>query len=872
MSLQEYARKRRFGHTPEPVGATGSRRSRRPIFVVQLHHASVRHYDFRLEMDGALKSWAVPKGPSLRAGEKRLAVQVEDHPLEYATFAGDIPAGHYGAGHVDVFDHGVWSCDGDPLEALAAGKIDFVLHGGKLGGGWKLIRTAKPAAKPQWLLLKRDDEYAADAEADDLVDAPAPAGWKGRRPSGPEKPVGTAAKPGGAKSAARKSTTAASSTAPAKATGAKSARATAGPSPARRRKTDWHRRAAALDGARPLRGDTGFAPQLATLRGSPPTGDHWLHELKWDGYRLLARIDDGKARLRSRNGLDWTADYPEIVVALEGLGVASASLDGELIALDAQGRNSFSALQRTIEGTANATLRYVVFDLPSLAGIDLTGTRLDARKALLEELLAGAPQDVLAYSQHIVDHGAEVFAASRKQAMEGIISKAIDAPYTPGRSSTWLKIKHAQTDEFIVVGFTAPKGSRVGFGSLLVATRDAGQLKYLGRVGTGFDDALLRDLGIRLRRLSRDEATVSLPPHVPFAAREVTWVAPELVVEVAFRGWGKEGLLRQASYQRMREDKDPADVGASEVEGTKVDRQNVRDQATARLTSPDKLIYPAEKITKQQVAEYYRAVAARLLPEVVQRPLSLLRCPDGVQGQCFFQKHHAASLGGRVHAVAIKEKGGTRAEYVYIDDLDGLLDLVQMNVLELHPWGARIEDVEHPDRLVFDLDPGDGVPWSAVRAGARDVRARLDEIGLASFLRLSGGKGVHVVVPIAPGPGWSETKAFCEAFADAMATHAPDRYVATASKAKRGGVIFIDWLRNSRGATSVASWSLRARPGAAVAMPLRWDELGRTRSGADYPLARALRRAASLRGDPWAGWQDAQRQELAKLSRPDQQV
>ena len=837
MSLQEYARKRRFGHTPEPVGTVGRRRGKRPIFVVQLHHASVRHYDFRLEMDGALKSWAVPKGPSLRVGEKRLAVQVEDHPLEYATFAGDIPAGHYGAGHVDVFDHGVWSCDGDPLEALAAGKIDFVLHGRKLGGGWKLIRTAKPAGKPQWLLLKRDDEYAADTEADDLVDAPTPEGWKGRRPSGPEKPVGKAAKSVGAKSA--------------------------GQSSVRCRKTDWHRRAAALDGARPLRGDTGFAPQLATLRGSPPTGDHWLHELKWDGYRLLARIDDGRASLRSRNGLDWTADYPEIVATLEGLDVASASLDGELIALDDKGRNSFSALQRTIEGTANATLRYVVFDLPSLAGIDLTATRLDARKTLLEKLLAGnTPQDVVAYSQHVLGHGAEVFAASLAQGMEGIISKAVDAPYTPGRSSTWLKIKHSQTDEFIVVGFTAPKGSRVGFGSLLVATRDGGQLKYVGRVGTGFDDALLRDLTTRLQRLSRVEATVNLPPHVPFAASEVTWVAPELVVEVAFRGWGKEGLLRQASYQRLREDKD-----ANDVEVAEMDSQDVSDQGTARLSSPEKLIYPAEKITKQQVAEYYRAVAARLLPEVVQRPLSLLRCPEGVQGQCFFQKHHAASLGERVHAVTIREKDGARAEYVYIDDIDGLLDLVQMNVLELHPWGARIEDVEHPDRLVFDLDPGDGVPWSAVRAGARDVRARLDEIGMAGFLRLSGGKGVHVVVPIAPGPGWDEAKAFCEAFADAMATQSPDRYVATASKAKRGGVIFIDWLRNSRGATSVASWSLRARPGAAVAMPLAWGELGRSQSGADYPMPVALRRAARLRSDPWEGegWQAALGQQLTSL-------
>ncbi|GAB2623237.1 DNA ligase D [Novilysobacter erysipheiresistens] len=831
MSLRDYARKRRFDATPEPAADARGRRGRehRPIFVVQLHHASVRHYDFRLEMDGALKSWAVPKGPSLRVGEKRLAVEVEDHPLGYASFEGDIPAGHYGAGHVDVFDHGVWSCDGDPLESLAAGKIDFVLHGDKLGGGWKLVRTAKPASKPQWLLIKRDDAHAADLESDDLAEAPTPTGWKGRRPSGPAKPA----------KATKKSAVALAKKPPAK------------KSPTRRRRIDWHARAQALAGARPLRGSTEVGPQLATLRQAPPTGDDWLHELKWDGYRLLARIDDGKATLRSRNGLDWSDDYPEIVVALQALGVDSASLDGELIALDAKGRNCFSALQRTIEGSANATLRYVVFDLPTLAGVDLAVTRLDARKTLLEALLAGIdPQGALAYSQHIVGHGAQVFAASKTQDMEGIISKAVDAHYTPGRSRTWLKVKHAQGDEFAIVGFTAPKRSRVGFGSLLLATRERGRLRYVGRVGTGFDDATLRKLTAQLKGLARKEATVVLPAHLPFAPRDVTWVQPRLVAEVAFRGWAKEGLLRQASFQRLRDDKEVDDVG---------------DQSTPRLSSPDKLIYPAEKITKQQVADYYAAVAPQLLPEVVRRPLSLLRCPDGLKGQCFFQKHHADSLGDGVHAVAIKEKDGGHEDYVYIDDLDGLLDLVQMNTLELHPWGSRIEDVEHPDRLVFDLDPGEGVKWPAIKAGARDVRDRLDQIGLQGFLRLSGGKGLHVVVPIAPGPSWTEAKAFCEAFADAMAGQAPNKYVATASKAKRGGVIFIDWLRNGRGATSVASWSLRARAGAGVAVPLRWDELGRTKSGADYPLARALRRAASLRQDSWDGWDEATGQTLPQL-------
>ncbi|MCJ0824609.1 DNA ligase D [Luteimonas sp. 50] len=831
MSLREYARKRRAGETPEPFDDTRpGKRGRRPIFVVQLHHARARHYDFRLEMDGTLKSWAVPKGPSLRAGEKRLAVEVEDHPLGYAGFSGDIPKGHYGAGHVDIFDRGVWNAEGDPLAGLAAGKIDFELHGDKLHGAWKLVRTQqRRSGKPQWLLLKRDDAWARDAEADDLVagvGAPGAAGAKGGN--------GTAATPRPPRAKPGKH---------------------AGAAPARRSRAsrpDWAGRAAALPGARARnRNWKAPAPQLATLRQAPPQGDDWLHELKWDGYRLLAEVVAGKARLLSRNGLDWTADYPEIVVALERLGVAEGSFDGELIALDPKGGDDFALLQRTIQGSARGVLRYMLFDLPSLAGSDLMAVPLDERKALLESLLEGA-DPVLAYSRHIVGHGPKVFAASATQGMEGIISKALGAHYTPGRSATWLKTKHAQSDEFVIVGFTAPKRSRTGFGSLLMATREHGALKYVGRVGTGFDDAQLRSLLARLQPLARTPPTVTLPAHVPFRPRDVTWVEPRLVAELAFRGWGKEGLLRQASFQRLREDKTMDDIG---------------DQSAPaqRLTSPGKVVYPELGLSKQQVADYYRAVTPWLLPELVRRPLSLLRCPDGLKGQCFFQKHHAGTLGAAVHAVPIREKNGGSDDYLYVDDIEGVLDLVQMNTLELHPWGARIGDVEHPDRLVFDLDPGEGVDWKAIVAAARDVRARLQEIGMQSFVRLSGGKGLHVVVPIAPGPDWGTAKAFCEAFADAMATQAPDKYVATASKAKRRGVIFIDWLRNGRGATSVASWSLRARKEAGVAMPLAWSELGRTKSGADYPLPRAQRRAASLRKDPWDGWAQATQQELVAL-------
>jgi bifunctional non-homologous end joining protein LigD len=821
VSLREYARKRRFGETPEPGddAPPPGKRGRRPIFVVQLHHARARHYDFRLEMDGTLKSWAVPKGPSFRLGEKRLAVEVEDHPVSYATFEGDIPKGNYGAGHVDIFDRGVWSAEGDPLEALAAGKIEFTLHGERLHGGWKLVRTQQVrSGKPQWLLFKRDDEWAGDLDADAIVED---AGASVAAASG--KPASARGVP---RAAAKKT---------------------------RARKVDWSRKASSLDGARakpeswkPL------APQLATLREAPPAGDDWLHELKWDGYRMLVDISGGNVRLRSRNGLDWTPDYPDIVGAFEGLRIEDGSFDGELIALTQKGNDDFGLLQKVISGNADAPLKYMLFDMPALAGQDLTRTRLVDRKALLEALLEGAPP-VLGYSRHIVGHGAEVFAASRKQGMEGIVSKQLGAHYTPGRSSSWLKVKHAESDEFVIVGYTPPGGARTGFGALLMATREAGALKYAGRVGTGFDDAKLRSVLARMQPLKRKAPVVDLPGHTTLRPKSVTWIEPRLVAEIEYRGWGKEGLLRQASFKGLREDKTVDEIGDGSTSGD------------FQVSSPGKIIYPDLRITKQQVADYYRAVAPLLLPELGNRPLSLVRCPDGIKGQCFFQKHHASTLGSHVRSVPIREKNGGSEEYLYVDDVAGVLDLVQMNVLEFHPWGARIEDVEHPDRRVFDLDPGPGVDWKAIKAAARDVRDRLAEVGLEGFLRLSGGKGLHVVVPIAPEQDWTDAKAFCEAFARAMEKQAPERYVATATKSKRNGVIFIDWLRNGRGATSVASWSLRARKEAGVGVPLAWSELGRTKSGHDYPLEKALRRAASQRKDPWPTWAKATRQSLPIL-------
>jgi bifunctional non-homologous end joining protein LigD len=841
VSLREYVRKRRFDETPEPSAERGAKQaSAAPIFVVQLHHARARHYDFRLEVDGVLKSWAVPKGPSLRAGEKRLAVEVEDHPLSYATFEGDIPQGQYGAGHVDIFDHGRWSAHGEPLPALAKGRLDFTLHGQRLRGDWTLVRTRREGKQQQWLLFKRSDAQARDAESDDLL------GEKAKPAAPPAAPRSRAA--------------------------AKTPRARgAGKSPSKK----WRAAAQSLPGARARPLAAGFAPQLCAQAETPPAGERWLHESKWDGYRLLADLDGGRVVLRSRNDLDWTGELPEIAAAIQALPVAGARLDGEMIAVDAGGRSDFSALQEARKSGDTARLRYVLFDLPALEGVDLTKVPLLERKRLLEKLLKTSRDPALGFSSHVVGDGATVFEQARRHGLEGIVSKRVDAPYVQGRASTWIKVKHANTDEFAVVGYTTPKGSRTGFGSLLLARPEAGVLRYVGRVGSGFDDPVLKKLAARMGELRHRSPTVALPSHVPFRSASVHWIEPRLVVEVEFRGWAKEGLLRQASFLRLREDKSVEDLdmkkNAAKVRAAPrkssaaaAAPKKARTVGPVEVTHPERVVYPDAGITKQQVAEYYRAIAGRILPELIGRPLSILRCPDGAGATCFFQKHHTDALGAQVRYARLREKAGGSDRYLYIDDEAGLLELVQMNTIEFHPWGAYADAPDRPDRMIFDLDPAPDIAWPALIEAARDVRAKLREAGLESFVRLTGGKGVHVVAPIRRGPDWAEVKAFCEAFADAMVASSPLTYVATASKAKRKGRIFIDWLRNARGATSVASWSLRARPGAPVAMPLRWEDLSSASSSSMYDLASALRRAARLRRDPWQGY-DALDQRLPQV-------
>ncbi|HSX62509.1 MAG TPA: DNA ligase D [Tahibacter sp.] len=836
MSLAAYRKKRNFSRTREPAPDDAATHDARSLFVVQLHHARRRHYDFRLQVGDTLKSWAVPKGPSFDPEVKRLAAEVEDHPLAYAEFEGEIPHGEYGGGHVAQFDRGVWSSDGDVAQQLRKGHLRFELFGNRLKGGWHLVRTRRGRGKQHdWLLIKDDDAYAGPTEADDLLAGVTP------------PPERASTKRTATKRAATKSA------APAQ-------RARGG------RRIDWEKRASALPGARRARlRDAAFAPQLAQLAAQIPPGDGWLHELKWDGYRLVALLRGGKARLWSRNAIEWTDKLPDIVAALERLRVDDAALDGELIA-GGGAHHDFSLLQSTLAGDAQASLTYVLFDLVHLSGFDLHATPLHVRKTLLAELLKQPPGH-LAYSSHIEGDGAAAFELATSRDFEGTIAKRADSPYRGGRSDDWRKIKRAHSDEYAVVGFTAPRGSRSGFGSLLLARHVDGAWRFAGRVGSGFDDAQMRHVAELL------PARTSTTPSVPVDAidtdlRTARWFAPAFVVEVFSRGEGRQGLLRQPSLKAIRMDKTVADLAGSRRRSATENRTAAKASPRRRrsrdadaadteagdvaITHPERLVFPEDDIRKQDVVDYYRAVAPWLLREIAGRPLSIVRCPDGIAQACFFQKHRTAGI-KHVDRVRLKEESGATRDYLVVNDERQLLELVQFNALEFHPWGSHAANPDRADRLVFDLDPGPGVSWSDIKRAARDLRDLLAQTALESFLRTSGGKGLHVVVPLNPGCDWDLVKRFAQGFARSLAEQQPDRFVAVMTKSKRNGLIFVDYLRNGRGATSVASYSLRARAGAPVAMPIDWSELARLTSPAAFDLHSARRRLARRKHDPWDG-------------------
>lgn len=855
MSLTEYRRKRRFDQTKEPEPGKALPPGQRALFVVQLHHASRRHYDFRLQVGDSLKSWAVPRGPSYDPKVKRMAVEVEDHPVDYAAFEGEIPKGQYGGGHVAQFDHGVWATVGDPEEQLAKGHLRFELFGAKLKGGWHLVRSGRPARQPQWLLFKDDDAFASDIEADDLLGDVTPAPPEDLKRAGAGK--------------------------------ADKKKLKAMPLPKVGRRRDWAKEAGTLSKARKAKAPDGpFEPQLAKLGESPPKGKQWVHEIKWDGYRILATIADGQVRLWSRNALEWTAKIPEIRDAVAALGLKSAALDGELIA-GSGSKEDFNLLQATLSGERQGALAYTLFDLLHIDGVDIADAPLLERKALLQKLLQGSARH-LAYSSHIEGDGDAAYQLAGERHFEGIISKRGDRAYHGGRSEDWKKTKQLASEEFAVVGYTAPKGRRTGFGSLLLAKPDPkhGWL-YVGRVGTGFTDTLIKQLTQLIGKAGSKQPTAYVPT-TDTDLRAATWFAPRFVVEVFYRGVGRQQLLRQASLKAVRRDKNlsdladsdrapaekvakPASLGAAAQKASKTTKTpnasrkaSSPDRQPPKLSSPSKVLFPGDGVTKQNVWDYYTAVMDHLLPEVIDRPLSIIRCPAGTGKPCFFQKHHTAGL-DLVDSVQLKEDSGINSHYLVVRDAASLLELVQFNALEFHPWGSHAEEPGRADRVVFDLDPGPDVPFAEVKQAAADIRKLLVRLELESFLRVSGGKGLHVVVPLNPGCDWDLTKRFAKGFADALAQSEPTRFLATATKSLRNKRIFVDYLRNGRGATAVASYSLRARPGAPVAMPIAWGELPKLKRADAFTIKDVPATLRRRRKDPWADITKI-RQNLARWS------
>ena len=817
MALETYRRKRDFKATPEPPGDVSASPAGHS-FVIQKHDARRLHYDFRLEMDGVLKSWAVTRGPSLVSGEKRLAVHVEDHPLAYGDFEGTIPKGEYGGGTVIVWDRGSWEPIGDGRRGYAKGHLDFVLHGEKLRGRWHLVRMAgkRGEKRENWLLIKGDDDEAKPADVPDILEERPDSVKTGR---GVEDVAGEA--PGWSSKTGRL-VRPADGLDPAKAKGAKKA---------------------ALPSF--------IEPTLATLTSRPPARKGWIHEIKFDGYRLQARIAGGKVALLTRTGLDWTARFGTAVpAALKALPAGQALIDGELVVETDSGASDFSALQADLSEDRSDRFVYYAFDLLHLDGYDLRAAPLHVRKDILAKLVAGA-QGPLRFSDHFDQDGGLVLRHACRLSLEGVVSKQRSAPYRSGRSKDWLKSKCAHRQEFVVAGYVPSTTSTKAIGSLVLGYYEDGGLQHVGRVGTGFTTAMAEDLHRRLDPL-RTASSPFAEKLTAEAARQVRYVRPELVAEVEFRSWTADDNLRHASFRGLREDKPAVEV----VREGQPEPAAAKPKSSVKLTHPDRIYWPDAGVTKEGMADYYSQVWRRMAPFVVARPLALLRCPGGIADQCFFQKHiwKGASRSLRVVRDPKDEAGES---ILVIDDLDGLIGLVQAGALEIHPWGAQLADLEHPDMIVMDLDPGEGVAWDAVIAAAIEVRDRLTASGLACFVKTSGGKGLHVVAPLTPKSGWEDTKAFTKKVAESMAADSPDRYVAVTTKSRRRGKILVDYLRNGRGATAVAPYSTRARAGAPVSMPLAWDDLNDGIGPAYFTVANTPSRLANLAADPWAEFRKA---------------
>ena len=840
MVLETYNRKRDFTKTTEPKGRANQekRRASGDSFVIQKHDARRLHYDFRLELDGVLKSWAVTKGPSLVPGEKRLAVQTEDHPLEYGDFEGTIPKGEYGGGTVLVWDKGSWTPLGDPHKGLNKGHLEFELHGKKLGGRWHLIRMAgKPREKREnWLLIKGEDDAARPEGAPDILEERPESAKTGRviHDVEGEKP-GWSSKTGKidrsrANGATREKPHKAEPEADAKAIDPSS-----------------------LKGARKAHLPTFIEPALATLVAKPPSGARWLHEIKFDGYRLEVRIEAGRIKLLTRSGLDWTGKFgKEIIAAFKDLPVGTAIIDGELVVEPTAGASDFSALQADLSEGRSDRFVFYAFDLLHLDGYDLVSCPLVSRKELLRTIIS-SETGMLRFSSHFDENGDLLLSHACRLSLEGIVSKIANDPYRPGRGKTWVKSKCSSRQEFVIGGWVPSTTSRKAIGSLVLGVYEDGKLEHVGRVGTGYTHIVAEQLFKTLGRLKAEQN--------PFATkltaeenRGVRFVRPELVAEVEFRAWTADGHLRHASFRGLREDKNPLEIVRETPKTATGASAEKPARSSVSLTHGDRLYWPDEGVTKAGLADYYTQVWRYMGPYVVGRPLALVRCPNGIGGQHFFQKH---AWKGMNRNIALAKDPQDEEPYVSINDLNGLIGLVQAAVLEVHPWGSMVGQWEKPDMIIMDLDPGPGVDWTEVIAAAEETGERLKQAGLVPFIKTSGGKGLHIVCPLVAKTEWPAVKAFTKGIADAMAADSPGRYVSTITKSKRRGKILIDYLRNQRGSTAVAPYSTRARPGAAVSMPLSWDELSPA-IGPDYfTVLNVPTRLAALRSDPWADFRAA---------------
>ncbi len=866
--LSLYQSKRDFTQTAEPRGAAGVQASDRLRFVVQKHDATRLHYDLRLELDGVFKSWAITRGPSLDPHDKRLAVEVEDHPLDYGDFEGTIPKGQYGGGTVQLWDRGTWAPEGMTAEAgLASGDLKFTLDGEHLHGSWVLVRMKGWSGKRvNWLLIKHRDAHAHEGDADALL-ADDRSVASGRPMAEIAAGTGRAPTPFMANTAAAVAKDAVWDSSKGLAPGLRAAGKTTRKAPARAKPA-------------PAAMPDFIEPQLCYSVERPPSGAGWLHEIKFDGYRVQLRVAGGKAVVRTRKGLDWTGRFGAAIAGAAAC-LPDCIVDGEVVALDDAGAPDFAALQAALAEGDTDQLVLFVFDLLHAGGQDIRPLPLRERKARLQAMVAAVPKKaapLLRYVDHFETGGDAILHSACRLSLEGIISKQDAAPYRSGRSESWTKAKCRSGHEMVIGAWTDTAGK---LRSLMVGVNRGNHFIHVGRVGTGFGAAVAARLMPKLKEAAAAKSPFT-GPGAPRGAANIHWLRPELVAEVQFAGWTADGQVRQASFKGLREDKPaaevvaetPAPAAATETPAPTVKRAPSRaGRATVMgvsISHPDKALWPqagqdGQPVTKLDLAAYYEAVGPWLLRHLKGRPCSIIRAPDGIDGETFFQRH---AMPGSSNLVELVKVTGDHKPYLEIDRVEGLAAVAQTAALELHPWNCQPFHPDVPGRLVFDLDPGPEVEFSAVIGAAKEVRDRLDALGLVSFCKTTGGKGLHVVTPLESvenGPDWAKTKLFAQAVCRAMADAAPDRYVINMAKKLRTGRIFLDYLRNDRLATAVAPFSPRARPGATVSMPLTW---GQVKAGLD-PQTYTMRSVPGLlkKTKAWAEYCDSERPLAAAIER-----